>query len=116
MRYAFPVGNSIGSDPASALAGMRVIGCAPLLSVMLSPTTLNVLRSTMNAPETTEVRTLEEVTLHLFARKGVELTRAEVQRRLGLSRNQAAHLLRTLTRQGRLSMHGQSRATRYSLP
>ncbi|WP_314686977.1 ATP-binding protein [uncultured Bifidobacterium sp.] len=116
LRYAFPLGKSIGSDSASALAGMRVIGCAPLLSVMLSPTTLNALRNTLDAPDTTEVRTLEEITLHLFARKGVELTRAEVQRRLGLSRNQAAHLLRMLTRQGRLSMHGRSRATRYSLP
>lgn len=116
MRYAFPIGNVIGSDPASALAGMRVIGCAPLLTVMLSPATLNALRRPMGMPEATEVHTLEEVTLHLFAREGVRLTRAEVQRRLGLSRNQAAHLLRTLTRQGRLSMHGRSRATRYSLP
>ncbi|WP_300765874.1 ATP-binding protein [uncultured Bifidobacterium sp.] len=58
---------------------------------------------------------LEDVTLRLLAASNTTLSRAEIQTRLGLTKNQTAHVLRRLAKDGRITMHGRSRAARYSL-
>ncbi|WP_161522179.1 ATP-binding protein [Bifidobacterium aemilianum] len=177
-RYAFPaIRPSQTNDPSQALAGMRVIGVAPLTTLILSrgipdesPVPVDLSEETssqpgegpaagkisetdskpgeamiettryQNRPDATEqdivrnpdmeatsllkdltplrsypIKTLEEVTLHLFANSGVKLSRADIEHELKLNKNQTAYLLRSLTNQGKIAKHGKSRATSYSL-
>ncbi|TPF95096.1 ATP-binding protein [Bifidobacterium sp. UTBIF-78] len=59
--------------------------------------------------------TLEQTTLNLLASSGVNLSRRMIQEQLGLSRDQAGKLLRQLTLDGKITKHGRSRATTYSI-
>ncbi|MCI1832334.1 MAG: transcriptional regulator [Bifidobacterium sp.] len=121
QRYIFPSPTqSVTHDHALALTGMRVIGCAPLQVAFLghgcADPERDGARPLADATQPYPVHTLEQITLHYLASAGVPLTRAQIQRNLGVNKNQAAHLLRQLTRQGKVRMEGQSRATLYSLP
>ena len=59
--------------------------------------------------------TLEQTTLNLLASSGVNLSRRMIQEQLGLSRDQAGKLLHQLTLDGKITKHGRSRATTYSI-
>ena len=133
-RYPFPVTHPYTThDSSAALAGMRVIGARPLQIAVLGrqefvwriigdPTSGHgsgsdaAIFQQVPMPQAQPLITLEEVTLHCLANAGVPLSRAQIQQSLGLNKNQTAHLLHTLSEQGRIRMQGQSRATRYSLP
>lgn len=62
------------------------------------------------------VQSLEAITLHLFSERGLKLTRAQIEKQLGISKNQTAYVLKSLTNKGELERNGRSRATTYSLP
>ncbi|WEV71921.1 ATP-binding protein [Bifidobacterium sp. ESL0790] len=62
------------------------------------------------------VQSLEAITLHLFSERGLKLTRAQIEQQLGISKNQTAYVLKSLTSKGELERNGRSRATTYSLP
>ncbi|MCI1223143.1 MAG: transcriptional regulator [Bifidobacterium subtile] len=114
-RYAFPeLRPYITQDHAQALVGARVIGVAPLSTLVLG-TGATPEEQPLEPPHSYVVQMLEEVTLHLMASNGVALVRKDLEMQLGLSRNQAAYLLRSLTRQGKIRRVGHSRATRYYL-
>lgn len=122
--FAFPAANPRATDtPALALKGMRVVGCAPLPTLLLGAGAYNAPAAdpeganghALRAMKTYPLNTLEEMTLHLLAERGVPLSRAEVEQSLGLNKNRTAHLLRSLAEQGKISKRGRSRATRYSL-
>lgn len=113
-RYAFPVVHPPTTDSiAHALTGSRVIAVAPLRTVTLSPDAIQA--PELRTPPASPVQSLEAVTLHLFAQTGVELSRGQIERSLGISKNQAAYVLRNLVSSGKISRHGRSRATQYSL-
>ncbi|MCH4209324.1 ATP-binding protein [Bifidobacterium sp.] len=130
-RYAFPAARPyITHDHAQALAGARVIGAMPLATLILggSRSTTHLAAAEQPAAQSTlaqqqldnelasyPVHTLEEVTLHLMADTGVALVRKDLEQQLGLNKNQAAYLLRSLAKQGKIRKIGQSRATRYYL-
>lgn len=113
-RYVFPAAHPpLTSDAAEALTGSRVIGVTPLHTITLSPDALQAPQ--LQAPSSYPMHSLEAVTLHLLAESGVELSRSQIERRLGISKNQAAYVLRSLVSNGQITRHGRSRATQYSL-
>ena len=114
-RYTFPASRPwTTDDPGKALAGARVIGVAPLQTVTLSRVAFDAV-PIPQAPIAQPMRSLEAVTLHLFAESGVELSRGQIERRLGISKNQAAYVLRNLVNSGKITRRGRSRATHYAL-
>lgn len=132
--YAFPaIMSSTTSDPAVALAGMRVIGCLPVMGGVPDssfPAVASLRRlqgDPMPAPgdgadtqappvPPHSTQTLEEVTLHCIAQSGTPLTRRQIAEDLGKTKNQMTYVLRHLVERGLVLRQGQSRATRYSLP
>ena len=141
-RYTFPSPEPPTTHDASvALAAMRVIGTRPMQIATLGnqeygwayapnvtmgdeidtdPLAYTPLKPLVPMqvalPPSHPLVSLEEITLHILSHAGVPLSRAQIQQTLGLSKNQAAHLLHTLNKQGKITVEGRSRATRYSLP
>ena len=141
-KYTFPSPTPPTTHDASvALASMRVIGSRPMQIATLGnqeygwAVGTNAAANSESAsnppawvmmqppvpvrvalPPSQPLVTLEEVTLHVLSNAGVPLSRAQIQQSLGLSKNQATHLLHTLNKQGKITVEGRSRATRYSLP
>ncbi|WP_243388695.1 ATP-binding protein [Bifidobacterium scaligerum] len=126
--YSFPAIQRMTDYIPDALAGARICGCAPLQMVTLGsyglelPTPIDTTSgeaSQENAIDTALINhaneTLEQITLNLLASSGVSLSRKTIEQQLGLSRDQAAHLLRQLELDGKIERHGRSRATTYSL-
>ena len=140
-KYTFPSPELPTTHDASvALAAMRVIGSRPMQIATLgnqeyawayapdaamgnksddSSQAYTPLRPPVPMPiakpRAYPIESLEEVTLHILSDAGVPLSRAQIQQSLGLSKNQASHLLHTLNKQGKITVEGQSRATRYSM-
>ncbi|WP_081867246.1 ATP-binding protein [Bifidobacterium bombi] len=139
-RYAFPTAHPyITDDPGSALAGARVIAVAPLQTLVLSGdlsgnqrTGAELETSSTDGSRTYdqpghakkqrepalpgyELDELEAVALHLFAGRGVQLTRKQVEHSLGLNRKEAKKLLHTLTDAGRLEHLGEPGKGTYKL-
>ena len=136
--YAFPSAQRITDQATEALANARIIGCAPLQTLVLGrgfdwqfgapPGTVkagddgeSVIEAQRKAPaETTMLNhsneTLEQITLNLFAASGVRLSRKSIESKLAISKDRASRLLHKLEREGKIVRHGRSRATTYSLP
>ncbi|KAB7791137.1 ATP-binding protein [Bifidobacterium leontopitheci] len=132
--YAFPaIVQSMTDDPAVALAGMRVIGCLPVMggAADRSHPIVAPLRRQADEPAPAvrqddgrsglpvpphSTQTLEEVTLHCIAQSGTPLSRRQIAEDLGMTKNQMTYVLRHLVERGLVLRQGRSRATRYSLP
>jgi hypothetical protein len=113
-RYVFPeLRPYITQDYAQALVGARVIGCAPLATLVLGAPGAAPQQQPLEQPHTYDVQLLEQVTLHVMADAGVALSRKDIENQLGLSHGQASYLLRNLTAQGKIRRIGRARATRY---
>ena len=122
--YPFPaIHPDTTDDPTLALTGMRVIGTTGMQIAMLGRQLATwrihedgtVSLDPGSFPQIRHVETLEQITLHCLANAAVPLSRAQIQHTLGLNKNQTAHLLHTLSKKGKITMQGRSRATRYSL-
>lgn len=119
-RYEFPTAHPYTTDnPAAALAGSRVIGVAPLKTLVLASsrarTPMDATPGKTALPEYPVKPAIEEVALHLFANRGIQLTRAQVSKSLGLNKAQTAKLLHKLTAQGKISQVEHANGTKYKL-
>ncbi|WEV41484.1 transcriptional regulator [Bifidobacterium sp. ESL0682] len=143
-RYTFPLGGQhlFTTIPAEALNGSRVLNVASLNSlpsmVLAGAKAWEQLHDSHKIPtsensqlakgkergrrqintdsEAYQINTLEEITMHLFAQQGTELSLKEIQTRLGTNSNGLTDALEGLTDQGKLSSFIRSGTTTYSLP
>ncbi|MDF7663621.1 ATP-binding protein [Bifidobacterium sp. ESL0763] len=143
-RYIFPSGGQhlFTTVPARALAGSRVLSVASLPSLVLSGEkawrSMGGERSLAHTGPTAaagnhenagtarpgddgqdaryHIDTLAEITMHLFARKGTELSLREIERRLGTDSGRVDDVLAGLAEQGRLRATDDRGTIRYSLP
>ncbi|NMM93963.1 ATP-binding protein [Bifidobacterium oedipodis] len=135
--YAFPSAQRITDQATEALANARIIGCAPLQTLVLGrgfdwqfgapPGTVNaggdgesVIVAQRNTPTETTLlnrsnEALEQITLNLLAASGVSLSRKSIESKLAISKDRASRLLHKLECDGKIIRHGRSRATTYSL-
>lgn len=137
-RYTFPLGGPhlFTTNPAEALKGSRAIASISLPSLVLAGGKawdfLNANLSTTSLPDNVkkqlgmnsanketpkfEIDTLSEITMHLFAQKGVELSLKEIQTQLGTDSGEINDVLAGLTDKGKLQSTTSAGMTKYSLP
>ncbi|WEV46088.1 transcriptional regulator [Bifidobacterium sp. ESL0690] len=137
-RYTFPLGGQhlFTTNPAEALKGSRGLAAVSLPSLVLAGGKawdfLNANLSAASLPDNIknqlnmksgnkekqqfQIDTLSEITMHLFAQQGVEMSLKEIQNRLGTNSDNLTDALEGLTNQGKLQSITRSGTTTYSLP
>lgn len=121
--YSFPTIQRMTDNAADALAGARIIGCAPLQTLILGSgfgerpdgDDQASTRPLDTATLEPSPQTLEQFTLNFLAFRGVKLSRKTMQKALGLNKDQMTQLLDQLELSGKIERHTHAKSTTYSL-
>ena len=105
------------------VAGARIIGCAPLQTLILGSgfgerpdgDDQASTRPLDTATLEPSPQTLEQFTLNFLAFRGVKLSRKTMQKALGLNKDQMTQLLDQLELSGKIERHTHAKSTTYSL-